>query len=95
MGNTPTVTDTPFVIFAGTNYTILAMARSKVYPGGAGYGEPQRFSEVRILASSIAEEGILTPAVDILVNGEEQLRALRAAIDCALGEERGKEKGNG
>ena len=95
MANNPIVTDTPFALYVGVGYTLLALARSKQYHGGAGYGDPQRFCEVRLLASSIADEGIFTPATDITINGDAQLRALRAAIDCALGEEAGKETSNG
>ena len=86
MANDPVITDTPFVLFAGSGYTILAMARSKQYPGGVGYGAPTRLSEVRLLASSYAEEAIFTPATDLSIGGEAALRTLRAAIDCALGD---------
>ena len=86
MANDPVITNTPFVLFAADGYTLLAMTRVKQYPGREGYRPSQRFTSVRLFSSAIEGDNFLTPAAEIVVNGEEQLRTLRLAIDLALEE---------
>ena len=84
MSNTPVVTEKPFVVCSGDAFTVLALARVKTYRTGGVYGPPQHFPEVRLFVSSLEDDNYRTPAFDLCVAGEESLKTLREAIDCAL-----------
>lgn len=82
MGSDSIITNTPFVLRVAGGYTLLALAHSRQYAGSPEF----RVAEVRIMSSSISGDSAYTPAADITINDADALRALRDAIDCALGE---------